>query len=67
MPDASPEFSPSRGYRLAALALIASALVLLYPGLTRPVLTLSGSLEKAQIAELGLELVAGDDAGAQPR
>lgn len=53
--------------RLAVLALILAALGFLYPGLTEPVLTLSGSLEKARVAELGLELVAGDEGEGQSR
>jgi Paraquat-inducible protein A len=51
--------------RLLALALIAVSLALLYPGITQPVLTLSGSIEKSKIAELGIEMIAGEDADAQ--
>lgn len=55
--------SPSR--RLLVLALILVSVGLLYPGVTKPVLTLSGSLEKSMIAELGIEMIAGEDADAQ--
>ena len=51
----------SKGRRLLTLGLIVVALGLLYPGVTLPVLTLSGSIEKAEIAEMGIGLMAGDD------
>lgn len=51
--------------RLLVLALIAVSVGLLYPGVTKPVLTLSGTIEKSKIAELGIEMIAGDDADAQ--
>lgn len=53
--------------RLLAIGLIAIALGLLYPGVTQPVLTLTGTIDKSQIAELGIELIAGEGADAQTR
>ncbi len=53
--------------RLLSLALIAIAIGLLYPGITQPVLTLSGTIEKSMIAELGIDMIAGDGADAQTR
>ena len=57
----------STSRRLLALLLIAVSLALLYPGVTQPVLTLSGTLEKSMIAELGLDMLAGDEADSQTR
>jgi hypothetical protein len=51
--------------RLLVMALIAVSVGLLYPGVTQPVLTLSGTIEKSMIAELGIEMIAGEDADAQ--
>lgn len=51
--------------RLLALVLIAASVGLLYPGVTQPALTLTGTLEKSMIAELGIEMIAGEDADAQ--
>lgn len=53
--------------RLLALVLIAVSIGLLYPGITKPVLTLTGTIEKSMIAELGIELIAGEDADPQTR
>ena len=53
--------------KLLSLAIIAIALALLYPGVTQPVLTLSGTIEKSRIAELGIDLLAGDDADSRAR
>lgn len=53
--------------RLALLAVIAIALALLYPGVTQPVLTLTGSIEKSAIAELGIDVMIGEDADSQAR
>lgn len=53
--------------RVISLVLIVIALALLYPGVTQPVLTLTGSIEKSRVAELGVELLAGDDASDQTR
>ena len=51
--------------KLMILSLIAIALGLLYPGVTQPVLTLSGTVEKSRIAELGIEMIAGQGADSQ--
>jgi hypothetical protein len=53
--------------KLLILLLIAVALGLLYPGVTQPVLTLTGTVEKSKIAELGIEMLAGEGADAQTR
>jgi hypothetical protein len=53
--------------KLLPLGLILVALGLLYPGVTQPVLTLTGHIEKSEIAELGIELIAGDSANSQTR
>ncbi|TXS94270.1 paraquat-inducible protein A [Parahaliea maris] len=55
----------SRG--LTVLLLMAVSIALLYPGVTQPVLTLTGSIEKSEIANLGIELLAGDQADTQSR
>lgn len=51
--------------KLVILALIVIAIALLYPGVTQPVLTLSGTVEKSRIAALGIELVTEQDADSQ--
>ncbi|MEE4143294.1 MAG: paraquat-inducible protein A [Halieaceae bacterium] len=53
--------------KLMTLALIVIALGLLYPGVTQPVLTLSGTVEKSRMAELGIEMIAGAEADSQTR
>lgn len=53
--------------KLMTLALIVIALALLYPGISQPILTLSGTIEKSRIAELGIEMVAGPEADSQTR
>ncbi|KZX56841.1 hypothetical protein A3709_03410 [Halioglobus sp. HI00S01] len=53
--------------RLLALAAIVISIALLYPGVTQPVLTLTGTIEKSMIAELGIDLIAGEDADPQSR
>jgi len=53
--------------KLLTLSLIAIALGLLYPGVTQPVLTLGGTVEKSRIAELGIEMIAGQDAESHTR
>lgn len=53
--------------KLMTLALIVIALGLLYPGISQPILTLSGTVEKSRIAELGVEIIAGPDADSQTR
>ena len=57
----------SIAHRLTILALIVIAIGLLYPGVTQPVLTLSGTVEKSRVAELGIELLTEQDANAQTR
>jgi hypothetical protein len=57
----------STGRKLITLAIIGVALALLYPGITEPVLTLSGTIEKSQLAELGIDMLAGDGADNQGR
>jgi len=53
--------------KLMTLALILIALALLYPGVSQPILTLSGTIEKSRVAELGVEMLAGPDAQSQTR
>jgi hypothetical protein len=53
--------------KMFTLLFICIALGLLYPGVTLPVLTLSGTIEKAELAELGIEMIAGEDADQQAR
>ena len=57
----------SAGRKLVSLVIIVIALGLLYPGVTEPVLTLSGTIEKSRLAELGIELLAGEGADNQTR
>ncbi len=47
--------------KLLLLACIFIALALLYPGVTQPVLTLQGSIEKSELAQMGVTMLAGDD------
>lgn len=53
--------------KLLTIALIIAALGLLYPGVTQPVLALSGTVENSRIAELGITMIAGDDADDRTR
>ena len=53
--------------KLLTIALIIAALGFLYPGITQPVLSLSGTVENSQIAELGITMIAGDDADDRTR
>jgi uncharacterized paraquat-inducible protein A len=53
--------------KILTLLIIFVALGLLYPGVTQPVLTLSGTIEKSELAELGIEMIAGEGADAQTR
>ena len=53
--------------KIFTLVIICIALALLYPGVTQPVLTLSGTIEKSELAELGIEMIAGEGADAQTR
>jgi hypothetical protein len=57
--------SPAR--RLLTAGLILVALALLYPGVTRPVLSMSGTIEKSDVARLGVDLLAGEEEGSQTR
>ena len=53
--------------KLLTLGVMLIALGLLYPGVTLPVMSLSGTVEKSRIAELGIEMIAGDTADSQTR
>lgn len=57
----------SKARKLTVLLLIAIAIGLLYPGVTQPVLTLSGTVEKSRIAELGIEMMTGQEDNPQTR
>jgi hypothetical protein len=57
--------SPQR--RALILVLILAAIALLYPGVTQPVLTLTGDIDKSRIASLGVDLIAGEGADNQTR
>ena len=57
----------STSRKLFAALMIALAVGLLYPGVTQPVLTLTGSIDKADIARLGVDLIAGEGADSQTR
>jgi hypothetical protein len=57
--------TPTR--KLLALIMIFIALALLYPGVSQPVLTLTGTIEKSQLAELGVDMIAGENADPQTR
>ncbi len=43
------------------LFIICFSLALLYPGVMQPVLTLSGSIEKSELAEIGIEVMSDSD------
>lgn len=45
---------------LLALFLMLIAIAFLYPGVTQPVLTLSGTIEKSDLAKLGVNLIGGE-------
>ncbi|MFK7888156.1 MAG: paraquat-inducible protein A [Gammaproteobacteria bacterium] len=47
----------------AALALLALAYLALIPGITLPVIEMSGALEKKEVAELGKQLIADKNSG----
>jgi hypothetical protein len=53
--------------RVLGLVCVLASLALLYPGVSKPVLTLSGDLDKAKLADFGIELVAGEDSSGQAR
>lgn len=53
--------------RVIGVMLVLVALALLYPGVTKPVLTLQGELEKAALKDFGIEMLAGEDESGQAR
>ncbi|MDP5071822.1 MAG: paraquat-inducible protein A [Congregibacter sp.] len=55
------------GIRILGLGLILISMGLLYPGITQPVLTLSGELEKSELADFGINLIAGESGSTQTR
>lgn len=57
----------TRARAFTALFLMLVSVALLYPGVTQPVLTLTGHIEKSEIATLGMDLLAGDSADDQSR
>ncbi|WP_439105481.1 paraquat-inducible protein A [Congregibacter sp.] len=57
----------TRGVRILGLCLILISMGLLYPGITQPVLTLSGELEKSELADFGIDLIAGEGGNSQTR
>jgi uncharacterized paraquat-inducible protein A len=52
-------------YKALILFVIMSSLALLYPGVTQPVLTLSGSIEKSELAEIGIDTMVGQGSSPQ--
>lgn len=55
------------GVRILGLGCIVISLALLYPGISQPVLTLSGELEKSELADFGIDLIAGESDNTQTR
>jgi hypothetical protein len=53
--------------KMLTVTLILIALALLYPGVTQPVITLSGTIERSELAELGIDMIAGEGADSQTR
>jgi hypothetical protein len=53
--------------RLLGAIFVLASLALLYPGISQPVLTLSGELEKSALADFGIDLIAGENANSQTR
>ncbi|MEO1078485.1 MAG: paraquat-inducible protein A [Pseudomonadota bacterium] len=53
--------------RALALLCILASVALLYPGISKPVLTLSGELEKAALADFGIDLIVGESDNPQTR
>lgn len=53
--------------RVIGIALVLVAIGLLYPGVTKPVLTLQGELEKSALRDYGIEMLAGEDDSGQAR
>lgn len=57
---------PDRNKILSALVILVS-LGLLYPGVTQPILTLTGTIEKSDISQLGIDLMIGEQGDPQMR
>ncbi len=57
----------SRGMRILGVLCVLASLALLYPGISQPVLTLTGELEKAELADFGIDLIAGESGNSQTR
>jgi hypothetical protein len=57
--------SPVR--KVACLTSLALALALLVPGLTQTVLSISGDIERARLAEVGIDMLAGESESSQSR
>lgn len=57
----------SNARRFACLLCIVAALCLLYPGVTQPVLTLSGDIQRSDLAEFGMDAIAGKEPNSQTR
>ena len=53
--------------KILTLVVILVAIGLLYPGISQPILTLTGTIEKSEIAELGINMIAGEGANSQSR
>lgn len=53
--------------RIVGVICVLASFALLYPGISKPVLTLSGELEKAELADFGINLIAGDNPSSQTR
>ncbi|MEH6568315.1 MAG: paraquat-inducible protein A [Halioglobus sp.] len=53
--------------KILTLVVILAAIGLLYPGISQPILTLTGTIEKSEIAELGINMIAGEGADSQSR
>ncbi|GAB5415111.1 MAG: paraquat-inducible protein A [Congregibacter sp.] len=57
----------SSGLRIFGVLCVLASIALLYPGITKPVLTLSGELEKSELADFGIDLIAGESPNSQTR
>ena len=53
--------------RIATLASVVLSLALLIPGVTQPVVTLTGTMDKSDLVDLGIDLAAGENASAGRR
>ena len=53
--------------RVLGLLCVLASLALLYPGISQPVLTLNGDLDKSALADFGIDLLAGEDSSGQAR